>query len=67
MEEEEGGSREGRAGSLVPLRGHSHRVEGTVPAIELGEGLFENGREPWLITLRGRQGGGVKVKVKGGC
>lgn len=50
VEAEEGG-REGRAGPLVPLRGHSHRIKGTVAAIELGEGLFENRRQSWLITL----------------
>lgn len=47
---EEGG-REGRAGPPVPLRGDGHRVEGTVPAVELGEGLFQNGRESRLIAL----------------
>lgn len=55
VEAEEGG-REGRAGPLVPLRGHSHRIKGTVAAIELGEGLFENRRQSWLITLMERGG-----------
>lgn len=62
VEGEEGG-REGRVGSLVPLRGDSHWIEGTVPAIELGEGLFENRRESWLITLRER----ARKRERGEC
>lgn len=48
VEDEEGG-REGWASP--PLWGNSHRIEGTVPAVELWEGLFENGCKTWLIAL----------------
>lgn len=43
-----------------PLRGNSHRIERTIPAVELREGLFKNGCKSWLIALKW---GDMEVKI----
>lgn len=51
--EEEDVLREGQASPL--LRGNSHRIERSIPAVELWEGLFKNRCKSWLIALKWRK------------